>query len=293
VPKDPSTDELVTDAAFRAIGVHRDLVNPEITLSQNQLSPSKFFVHATLRGEFLGESVLDECKIHVKVHRTTCERCSRISGKYYEAIVQLRAIKRSPSELEIDQSLQIAYTLADRCRKKGDQLGFIQNIEDTRGGLDIVVGSTQLGRMIGRVIIERFGGKFKESRKLAGKKDGKDIYRTNISVRLPRFVIGDIVEFDREIIEIKGSDSRNTIGTGVMDGQRRIISEEETKIAQLLGNRSKAEKCLVIAKDETVIEILDPDSYKVAFVARPKFLNEEVGSEVLVLRTEIGLVILQ
>ena len=293
VPQDSPTEELVTDAASKAIGVHRDLLNPKMTLSLHQLSPSRYSVHVTLGGEFAGQAAWEECKIHVKVRRTTCDRCSRISGNYYEAIVQLRAAERALTESEIDQSLLIADTLAERSRKRGDQLGFIQKIEDTRGGLDIVVGSLKLGRQIGRAVIERFGGRIKESHKLTGRKDGKDLYRTNISVRLPRFVTGDLVEYEGEILEVKGSDGRNTICRGLTNGCRRLISDEDTKTAQVLGNRSNAEKCVVIAKDESVVEILDPESYRTAFIARPKVFDEEVGGEVLVLRTGKGLIMLQ
>jgi len=43
----------------------------------------------------------------------------------------------------------------------------------------------ECGRRISRAIVKRLGGNFTESRRLYGRKDGRNIYRASFAVRLP------------------------------------------------------------------------------------------------------------
>ena len=45
--------------------------------------------------------------INVRVDRASCDRCSRISGGYYESKVQIRAEPRTPDEAELLRALEI------------------------------------------------------------------------------------------------------------------------------------------------------------------------------------------
>jgi uncharacterized protein (AIM24 family) len=48
----------------------------------------------------------------------------------------------------------------------------------------------------------------------------------------------------------------------------------------------------VVAKDEKVLEFLDPDSYEIAVASRPKGLAISEGEEVVVVRTGEGFIVL-
>lgn len=291
-PVDSALEELISVAAEDAIGIHSNLKNPDLILSLSQRSPRKYFVDISVCGDFRGLMAKEQCRIMVQLLHTTCDRCSRIAGKYYQAVVQLRAQDRSPSSSEVDMVKEISFLLAEKSHKKGDQFGFVQDMKYTRGGIDIIVGSVQLGRLIGKAIIERFGGATKESHKVVGQKDGKDIYRTNISVRLPRLEKGDIIGLKDSILEVKGFNGRNTTCMVLNDGSRRILGLEATEVADILGNRMDAKMAVIVAMDEDIVEILDPWNYKTAFAKRPKFFDAEVGSEVEVIRFESGFVLL-
>ena len=116
------------------------------------------------------EDSLIEVSEHVgiKYTQTMCERCSRASSSYFEAILQLRG---SSEDVE-------------RMRKKIEpeleRDTFISKTVELKKGVDFYVGSKQVASSV----ISRFGLKPKISNKLHGVQDGQRVYRTTFSVRL-------------------------------------------------------------------------------------------------------------
>ncbi len=117
-------------------------------------------------------------EIGLNIKTGSCDRCNRIAGGYYVAIVQVRAQNRVPTEEELITASEIAQSALEEPE-------FISRQRILRYGLDIYVSSMNCGRNIARKIVMQLGGSFTESRKLYGRKDGRNIYRTSFSVRLP------------------------------------------------------------------------------------------------------------
>ncbi len=128
--------------------------------------------------EIRGVRVEQRGDIEVAIKTGCCERCSRIAGGYYAAIVQVRAHNRLPTDHELVTASRIAYASL-----KGED--FVSRERLLREGLDIYVSSMECGRRISRAIVKQFGGNFSESRRLYGRKDGRNIYRVSFAVRLP------------------------------------------------------------------------------------------------------------
>ncbi len=139
-----------------------------------------------INGSFRGQSINEQCEIPVWIKLVACDRCSRMAGKYFQSTVQLRGNNiRSMSAQEIVECKKIARSMADSGYHGGDQLSFIQEMKEVKGGLDIILGSTQLGRRMARVFQERFGGRLLETCKLVGKKDSRDVYRSTLVGPVP------------------------------------------------------------------------------------------------------------
>ena len=182
--------------------------------------------------------------------------------------------------------------MADSGYHGGDQLSFIQEMKEVKGGLDIILGSTQLGRRMARVFQERFGGRLLETCKLVGKKDSRDVYRSTLLVRFPRLKRGDIVSFRGSLSFVSGFDGKTTQITSLQEGRRSSMSEENSEDVEILGNRADALKAMVITKDNDVLEIMDPETFKSALASRPRDLQVEPGEEVDVVRTANGFIVL-
>jgi nonsense-mediated mRNA decay protein 3 len=287
-----TAEELAYEASYYSLMVHHEIQDPELNLRLMKRGATRYLAQVNLKGTFKGIPIEESGEIPIKIILTACDRCSRMAGKYFEAVVQIRGSSKPPSKAELSKCKDISFSLADAAYRSGDQLAFIQDIKETKGGIDLVVGSTQLGKQIARAIFEQFGGRTLESASLAGKKDGVDIYRTTILVRFPHLKRGDIISHQGTLFEVTGFDGRKSLLKSLEGHRRDFINEEDAEKAVVLGSRHDAIKALVVAKDEKVLEILDPDSYKVVVAARPKGLTIDEGEEVLVVRTGEGFIVL-
>ncbi|MCW3141255.1 MAG: 60S ribosomal export protein NMD3 [Methanophagales archaeon] len=140
---------------------------------------SRAIVYLNVKAEIKGVEIEERGIVEVIFKKEICERCSRIAGGYYEGIVQIRAKNRIPTEGELAMAEEIAYSSVG-------EKDFISKERKLKGGLDVYVSSMECGRRISRQIVKKLGGSFSESRKLYGRKDGRNIYRVSFSVRLPR-----------------------------------------------------------------------------------------------------------
>jgi nonsense-mediated mRNA decay protein 3 len=106
--------------------------------------------------------------IPVEMKKTICPQCSRMSGGYFEAIIQLRG-NRAKME-------KYATMLISRLVKKT----FISKTDEKDEGLDIYVGNS-------KAVVALIGGlgvKALITKKLVGRDQGKRLYRTTFMVRL-------------------------------------------------------------------------------------------------------------
>ena len=287
-----TAEELAYEATNDSLLVHGDIQDPDVDIQLMKRGATRYLARVSMKGSFRGISIEEASEIPVKIILTACDRCSRMAGKYFESTIQIRGSSRPPTRAELEACRDIALSMTEACYRSGDQLAFIQDIKETEGGLDLVIGSTQLARQIARAIFERYGGRTQESAKLVGKKDGNDIYRTTILVRFPNLKKGDIISSRGTIFEVTGFDCRKTLLTSLEGDRRTSLKEEDVEGLLVLGNRADAQKAVVVAKDEKVLEILDPESYKTAVASRPRGMAVKEGEEVVVVRTGEGFIVL-
>lgn len=105
--------------------------------------------------------------VPVELEKVMCPECSRKSGGYFEAIIQLRG-----------QNAKIKYYQKLMGRKLS-LVTFITKEETKKEGIDMYIGSS---RAVVEVLSE-LGLRAKISRKLSGQKDGKRLYRTTFMIR--------------------------------------------------------------------------------------------------------------
>jgi len=285
--------DLAAQAAADSIWIHRDMIQPQIDIDLKATGATRYLARIDIRGNFRGSSSIVQCEIPVRIKKVACERCSRMAGKYFESTVQLRgSSERAINHREIEESKKMARDMADSAYRGGDQLSFIQEIKEVKGGLDIILGSTQLGRRMAKAFVERFGGRLLETAKLVGRKDNRDVYRTTLLVRFPRLKRGDIVSSRGVLSVVSGFDGKTTLITSLREGRRSSMSQEISEMAHILGNKADALSATVISVDEDVLEIMDPETFRSALAARPKDLKIGPGEEVKVVRTGDGFIII-
>ena len=108
---------------------------------------------------------------------------------YFEAIVQLRDVSQEVVTF-VEEELQ-------RTNVK------IAKVKEMKNGLDYYLTDNNQAKALGKSLQERFGGDFKMTSSLFGRKDGKEIYRVTILFREAPFRKGDLVEYQGESYNVK------------------------------------------------------------------------------------------
>lgn len=283
--------ELVLECVKDNLSLSKYAENIELELSPEQLDYSRYNVHVEAKGEIKGVLIKASQDVELRINWQTCDTCSRISGGYFEGIVQIRADRRTPAKEELERCRGIASGVAAKAQEKGDRLAFIAKTEELDEGADLYVGSIKLGKQICRAITDVFGGKFSESPKLVGQKNGEDLYRITFALRLPEFVRGDIISMDGKVIEVQ-SCGKHVSGTDLETGRRFIENYDDLMDVKKLGSRQDAVSSVLVADEKKTIQVLDPETYETVTIKRPEFLSAKSGDEIKIVKTSKGIYVL-
>lgn len=281
-------DKTIRECVSDLIETDKEAKDLEINLTPRQLDYSRYGMHIDAIGSIKGAKITAAADTEIRISWETCDTCSRISGGYYEGIVQIRADKRIPSKDELKKCIEIAQDAARRSREKGERLAFISQTLDLEEGIDFYVGVIKLGKQICRAIVDVFGGKFLEFPKLVGQKNGVDLYRITFAMRLPEFVRGDIISVGDKIIEVKNC-GKHVSGIDIETGKKFIENFNDMLDVKKLGRRQDAVAAVLVADEKRTIQILDPDTFESITIKRPEFLSAEAGSEIKIIKTAKGI----
>jgi nonsense-mediated mRNA decay protein 3 len=105
--------------------------------------------------------------IPLTILQNMCPDCNKISGDYFEAIIQLRG---DPKKVE-----KYAIMLIDRLEKKT----FINKTEDSKNGVDIYVGNSKAVVSV----INEIKYRCLITQKLVGADQGRRLFRTTFLIR--------------------------------------------------------------------------------------------------------------
>ncbi len=282
------TNGAVAKAVEEALKIDPD--EAAITIVLSQISPTILHAHVEINVSGAGGSY-ESFDVDVRVNRVACDRCSRISGGYYESKVQIRADQRTPERAELDRALEIAATTIDLAQK-ADRLAFIAKTIWLREGLDLYVGTAKAAKRIVRAVLREMGGTFSDSAKLIGRRDGKDVYRVTFVMRLPEFPVGTIILSRQHMFEICSTRS-TTNAVDLETGHRTALNAEELRTAELVGTRSDAKRTVLVAIDADEVHLLDPETYVTLTIKKPPYIRkEDEGKEIKVVKTQEGVFIL-
>jgi nonsense-mediated mRNA decay protein 3 len=216
-------------------------------------------------------------RVTVYVRQTVCPRCQKFLGGYFEAILQVRAQDRPLSEDERKEIERLVAEKVDEIMKK-DRMGFIQDTIEKEEGLDFYMGSTSAARKLAQAIKERFGGTVSEAYELVGtdRQTSREVYRTSVSVRIPKFRKGDIVEDSKgNVYEVTRVDGK---GLSLRDLSTGKEEHRDWKSARREGvetvEYSKSEAMVTsIGRDE--VQLMDMKSYETYELQRPSMRLSE------------------
>jgi len=275
-------DVLGPELAKSAVHFHPDVKKPEIDVTVEDVTVNRSRASLVIRGTLYKTPVEGTCTVEIIWHKEQCDRCNRISGSYYEGVVQVRADGRIPSTYEVQMSASIAQQIEDTLQAGGERLSFISDTSEIHDGLDITVGSQHIGLLIAQGIVAQLGGRYTTHPKLVGEKNGRQLFRITYSVRLPRFRKQDVVRVRNRYYEVERVESRHVRVLDLRDGTSKSLRDDD--VERIVGNSRNAESALVAFSDSSEIGILDPLSGRTTEAAKPPWMAIRAGDHVGVLR---------
>lgn len=272
------------EIAKSAVHFHPDVKKPTIGVSIQDLSPNRSRGTLVVRGLLYNKPVQGTCTVEILWHKEQCDRCNRISGSYYEGVVQVRAEERIPSTFEIQTAASIAQQVEDNLQAGGERLSFISDMNEIHDGIDIIVGSQHIGLLIAQGIVARLGGRYTTHPKLVGEKNGRQLFRVTFSVRLPQFQKNDVIKIRNRYFEVLRVESGHLQVIDLGDGNVKSIREDD--IGKIIGNSRNAEPGLVVFADGKNMGIMDPVSNRTREYAQLKWLDVRAGDHIRLLRDD-------
>ena len=283
-------DELIREAARRGLHVSPEVRDVSVELTIHERTANRSFADCRIQGLLYGVPVEGDCRIEILWVKEQCNRCNRMSGSYYEGIIQVRAEGRRPRPAEIRAAEKIARDIAEGLFSSGERLSFISDMEETRDGLDIIVGSQRAGKEIAAAIVERLGGHVSTHPKLVGEKAGKRVYRITYAVRLSPYSRGDIVLVRGKYGEVISGHGKEVRYRDLADNVSRTTTERQ--VERVVGNVTNAREYLVTFRQDRVIGLLDPATGQSTESPLPPGLDIQAGSKVRVIQDGDRLILL-
>jgi len=218
-------------------------------------------------------------KVTVYVRQTVCPRCQKFLGGYFEAILQVRAEGRPLSEEERKAIGRLVEEKVDEIMRK-DRMGFIQDTIEKEEGLDFYMGSTSAARKLAQAIKDRFGGTISEAYELVGldRQTSREVYRTSVSLRIPKFRKGDIVT-DRKgnVYEVERVDGKGLTLKNLENWESEHLDWRTAKREGLDTVEHEESEAMVTSLTPSEVQLMDMESYETYELNRPLFKLEEGG----------------
>ncbi|WP_297507329.1 60S ribosomal export protein NMD3 [Thermococcus sp.] len=235
-------------------------------------------VRVKARTHELQRELHDERKyVTVYVRQTVCPRCQKFLGGYFEAILQVRAEGRPLSDEERKAIGKLVEEKVDEIMRR-DRMGFIQDTIEKEEGLDFYMGSTSSARKLAQAIKERFGGTISEAYELVGmdRQTSREVYRTSVSVRIPKFRKGDIVA-DREgnVYEVTDVGGRGISLRNLSTGREEHRDWKTAKREGVDTVEHEESEAMVTSIGRDEVQMMDMESYQTYEVEKPPMAIRE------------------
>jgi len=200
--------------------------------------------------------------IPLRVEYTVCPSCSRVSGGYYEATIQIRG----------DDAEGVASEIKMMIEGLNEPDAFITKEIVVRGGKDILVGSWRAAERISRDIASRRGAEFKSSKKLHTRQEGRNVYRMSYLIRLPKIKSGDIFEYDDAPFVFLSVVDKGTVAQNLASGVRTRIPVPANNLEPIT-SRSDVREAIIVSETENDLHVLEPESMRPIDISKPHFLR--------------------
>jgi nonsense-mediated mRNA decay protein 3 len=246
------------DAVREAVGLHQEVMDPFLQFEEIAQDEKHFRYKVLLEGRVHDAPVDAETGVLVRMRKSVCDRCSRMFGNYYAAIIQLRATERDVTEAELKFAHEIIGADLDRQRATGNRFAFLNKSGAMHGGWDYYIGDIEAARQLGRMLKVRLGTTVQETAKLVGKREGDEVHRVTFLVRIKLFASGDFAECNGKLYRVHAA---NQGRVQVVDMHRHMRTRIQAAELKRIGGPEIVRDAIVVSHDANEVQIMDPDTF--------------------------------
>lgn len=272
----------IRELVKESLSVIEDGTLLDFTIHRNGRDDYLTFLEVQSEIEHSGLLFHQDHSCELRITYGVCNRCSRQSGNYFEANIQFRGGKRSLTDEELKYAMA---HVRQRIDESTAENAFISHIDQIHKGLDFYLGDKSVAKEIARDLQHHFGAHFQESFSLAGRKDGKDIYRSTYLVRLLDLRTRDFVNYRDSIHILAKVHEKSASVIELTTGQKSNLVERDLEKLKLV--HGDVVEALVVSAESGEAQVLDPASYKTVSVITPQPLSS--GESYTFFRCEEGL----
>jgi nonsense-mediated mRNA decay protein 3 len=207
-------------------------------------------------------------KTRVRIRRAVCERCSRVRGKYFEATLQVRGAGRALTEREHDL---VYRKVQEKAMGAGDRDSYITKEEERDGGLDFQLGKISVAKGLSRFLADATGGRIIETKTLAGRKEGKELFRVTFLVRIPNLQSGDFATLDKRMLLVTHVGPGGVSAMDLATGKPEVLDEKDEGRARRIGSGELVEVAVVLEARKPDLQIMDPVTYSTIPLVAPEW----------------------
>ena len=220
-----------------------------------------------------GHEITEEHNLLVRIKRTVCDICSKRSGGYHEAIIQVRTDNRKLNAEELGNIQSFVENQVENLRAKGNRGLFITDVGDEHGGLDFFLSDRAAAQIITKKLQDEFGGNVKQSSKNIGMKDSRQLYRMTYLLRIPSFKKDDFIELKNNYFLIKSIHSNNVKLLNLSDWEETTLELKNMENAKILGGKELIKEMIVVSQTKYDIQVMDEKTYKIQIIKKPKTIE--------------------
>jgi nonsense-mediated mRNA decay protein 3 len=214
--------------------------------------------------------ITEEHDLDIRLKRTVCDVCSKKYGGYHEAIIQIRADKRTLTKDELNNIQLSVENLVENMQAKGNRTVFVTDIAEEHDGLDFYISDKNAAQIIAKNIKNQYGGVIKQSSKNIGMKDSRQIYRMTYSLRLPSYKKGDFLELNNLFYQVVSIHGNKIKMIDLSDWTENLTDIKAIHKAHILGGKELVKEMILVSQTENEVQIMDPKNYKTFEIKKPK-----------------------
>jgi nonsense-mediated mRNA decay protein 3 len=249
-------------------------INPELKERSYRLDcnpiETQFPCTVTISGKLQDITVEETHQLQIRITRMVCDVCSKQYGGYYEATLQIRATDRKLTTEELHSVQEMIEHMVAAEHSKGNRRLFITDTVEEHGGLDFYLSERGSAYMLARKLQNMYGGDLKQSSSTVGMREGRELTRITILLRLPAYQTGDFIKIENDYYRIQKLTAQKVYLINLKNWEETTMESKDMKKFHVYPSKDYLQEAIVVSQSPTELQIMHPQSYKNDEIIKPK-----------------------